>query len=707
MLNSTARNLLIATISFMCFFNTINAQPTWQWGVTMGPNYNSSNSSWQESINNVVSDPDGNYYVLGTTLNIHFVDDSLYTGFSTSANSQHTYLAKFDCSGTMQWVKLMGVASTSKITTPYALIYDEAHNGVFVEVSFAVNASNYIGTGLSQYDTVFTPPYTPGVLKYWVAFRADGSIRWMRPDQKNVYDNSPTFRQTFTVPGEGIFALVHTSTSLPSGPVMPYGTDSLDFQCTYWVKFDEDLNYLWSKKVSEKGKTIPSGWPFIPDDAALSPDGYIYMVGDLRTAGKDSMIIGDSMYLAYPDPTAINSLIAKMDTLGNIKWVKTTYRNSGESFTRIFITKSNEIFVGGGAIRGNTNVYDGYQIVDYGGATISVGLIFKLDTNGELLKGINTDCKVPEIAWLMGSDHTGTLYYYGQLVNDSTTLGGHVLYRKGPPYGLQLRKLNTNLEVIEAHELVCDNNGLQGGNRLSYGQLLVNEQGNVLVTGGVEYGFRLDSTRSVYSHGGKIDNFIAQWGMPCTGNEAAITPVAPTLLQATGVSMNTIDVSWNDHANYEHGFYIYRSATQTGTYTLIDSVPANVTNYSNTGLAAGSLYWYKAAAFNNAGVSDFTNADSARTMDTVIIGLTALNPKQASVQVNPNPFAENATVNCSPDLVGGYLEVYDMAGRRIKSVRITGTTTLLTNQGMNTGSYLYKVTDIHGEVKGRGSIMVR
>lgn len=54
---------------------------------------------------------------------------------------------------------------------------------------------------------------------------------------------------------------------------------------------------------------------------------------------------------------------------------------------------------------------------------------------------------------------------------------------------------------------------------------------------------------------------------------------------------------------------IYRSGTQTGTYTQIGTVNAGVTSYNDTGLANGT-YWYKVAHLYNSNSSALTTGSS-------------------------------------------------------------------------------------------------
>jgi predicted esterase len=88
-------------------------------------------------------------------------------------------------------------------------------------------------------------------------------------------------------------------------------------------------------------------------------------------------------------------------------------------------------------------------------------------------------------------------------------------------------------------------------------------------------------------------------------------PVAPANLAASSSSRNSIDLSWSDRSDNETAFEIWRSSTYNGTYTLLDTVPANTTKYTNKNLAVNSKYYYKVRAKAGTVFSDYTNVSGA------------------------------------------------------------------------------------------------
>jgi tripartite motif-containing protein 71 len=91
-------------------------------------------------------------------------------------------------------------------------------------------------------------------------------------------------------------------------------------------------------------------------------------------------------------------------------------------------------------------------------------------------------------------------------------------------------------------------------------------------------------------------------------------PAAPSGLAATAVSSSQINLSWADNDATEQGFKVERcTGTGCSDFAQIATVGANVTGYSNTGLAASTSYSYRVRAYNAAGDSDYSNTASAAT----------------------------------------------------------------------------------------------
>lgn len=148
--------------------------------------------------------------------------------------------------------------------------------------------------------------------------------------------------------------------------------------------------------------------------------------------------------------------------------------------------------------------------------------------------------------------------------------------------------------------------------------------------------------------GTSITNKVDDIKIATTYNEAAPSgtttiPNAPSGTTATAVSGSRINLTWVDNSNNESGFVIRRSTDGT-SFSSVDTVAANVTSYSNTGLASNTTYYYRIKAINQAGSSDYVNTASTTTLKENI----ALN-KTATAS---NVYNNNATYNAAKAVDG-------------------------------------------------------
>ncbi|MCD6167692.1 MAG: fibronectin type III domain-containing protein, partial [Caldisericia bacterium] len=101
-------------------------------------------------------------------------------------------------------------------------------------------------------------------------------------------------------------------------------------------------------------------------------------------------------------------------------------------------------------------------------------------------------------------------------------------------------------------------------------------------------------------------------------NEAEVTtpslitiPEAPTNLTVSDITSESVSLSWTDNSDNEEGFKLYRREKEEADFSLLITLPADTTTYTDDSVEPEKTYYYKVLAFNSAGDSDFSNVVTA------------------------------------------------------------------------------------------------
>lgn len=121
----------------------------------------------------------------------------------------------------------------------------------------------------------------------------------------------------------------------------------------------------------------------------------------------------------------------------------------------------------------------------------------------------------------------------------------------------------------------------------------------------VEGGFTVDAANQKIT--GLVDHFT-DFVIAYTPISSS-TPSAPTGLSATAASASQINLSWTVVSGAT-SYTVYRSSNDV-TYSSVSTTSSN--SYSNTGLSASTLYYYKVTATNGSGEGASSDAASATT----------------------------------------------------------------------------------------------
>ena len=103
-------------------------------------------------------------------------------------------------------------------------------------------------------------------------------------------------------------------------------------------------------------------------------------------------------------------------------------------------------------------------------------------------------------------------------------------------------------------------------------------------------------------------------------------PAIPSSLVATNLGPDQIALSWIDNSWNEDGFKVERaqdSSGAPGTWSLLVTLGANVTSYTNSVLTLNTKYWYRVRSYNAAADSGFSNQVGLPTQPSAPINLAA------------------------------------------------------------------------------------
>jgi hypothetical protein len=99
-----------------------------------------------------------------------------------------------------------------------------------------------------------------------------------------------------------------------------------------------------------------------------------------------------------------------------------------------------------------------------------------------------------------------------------------------------------------------------------------------------------------------------------SGGGEGPAPAAPTSLAGSAISSSRIDLTWTDNSAIETGFRIERcTGNRCTNFVVVGNTDANVTAFTDMGLASRTSYRYRARSYNATGVSAPSNAVTIRT----------------------------------------------------------------------------------------------
>ena len=135
----------------------------------------------------------------------------------------------------------------------------------------------------------------------------------------------------------------------------------------------------------------------------------------------------------------------------------------------------------------------------------------------------------------------------------------------------------------------------------------------------------------------------------------SLRPGWPALLLALVVALAPgaaiaaqLQLSWVDNSDGQAGFRIERKASAEPAYSELALEAPGVTSYTDPTVVAGATYCYRVQAYNELGVSAYSNEACGSTAPGLVLGVSVGGTGQGHVGSSP------AGIDCSPTCSASY-----------------------------------------------------
>jgi len=376
-------------------------------GETYLAKYNSTGGSvWFKDPTNgfsgnaisVCTDASGNIFVAG------FYTSSITFGSITLTNSgsDDIFLAKYDPSGSMIWVKSAGGSS-----------YDDAYS-----VTTDLWGNVYLAGGFGSASITFGSTILTGMSQtmFLVKYNTSGSVVWA----KSAGSSSGSCRACSAHTDNSGNILV---TGNFSSSTLAFGTTTLTnianpYPDMFVAKYDSAGNALWAKSAG--GDSYDGSWKISTDGSGNS-----YVVGGF-TSG--SMSFGSTM-LTNVSTGSDDLFLASYDPSGNLRWAKQTGGNGDDEALSVVSDNAGNTYIAGSF--SSSSLPFGTTTLTKTTGSSSNFFVAKYNNSGSVQWAIKAGGTDNDGANDLTLDASGYVYVAGTFASPTLNLGSNTLTNSG------------------------------------------------------------------------------------------------------------------------------------------------------------------------------------------------------------------------------------------------------------------------------------
>jgi len=369
-----------------------------------------------QECQDITIDKIGNVYLTGWFSDTITFDNIILT--SSGTNGSGSFIAKFDTSGNVIWAKGLG----GDMFTPYNSITTDILGNVYLTGSFKgpyISFDSDTLTGL-------------GVNVFIAKYDSSGNIIWAKSSSGG--DTGYNSYITTDKIGNSYINSAFSNDTISFDNISLYNTSGHDH---FIVKYDSSGNVVWAKN-GDYGFT-----DFIADSISN-----LFITG--CTSVSSSMNFGNQS-LNYPSYGNSDIFIFKIDTSGNVIWIKSAGGANNETgasicadiFGNLYLTGSFDspsITFGASTTVINTNSLGNYLDI----------FVAEYDTSGSVLWAKSAGGSGNDYGSCITTDVAGNIYVSGPFSGSSVIFGTDTLYNSiSPVIYTYIAKLGSTITKID------------------------------------------------------------------------------------------------------------------------------------------------------------------------------------------------------------------------------------------------------------------